>query len=518
MVREIKDFIIKYLLALVLTVLLIVPVLATLFSWLIKTGERGVFTYLNKEAFILIVKSMLLSSLVALFATAIGTACGFILHKIRIKGSGIYSILLLIPLLVSPYIFAVAWKDIWVILMGNASPVNSFAGVIMVHTLIYFPLAILITGNALTNIHSGIEDAGLLVTSFRRMVFRILLPLIRPVISTSYILILIFSLSDFSVPAFFGVRTFTVELFTQFSAFYNHDAAIAQALLLVFLCLVLILSESRYLSSAPFFAVDVKGNLSRTYSLSKNAFIVHLIFLLLIVIAVVMPVCMLLIQSLSGKQNEFLHAFQLLKPAVFQSLKMALSGAVIITLIGLLAAHLQERNHSSMSNWILLGTFILPSTVLGIAFIKFYNQPATAIIYATMLIVLIGYLGKFGFIISRIMGNGFKQLPRSLEEAAAIAGSNSFRRFFKILLPLLFPSLFTGFVLAFVLCLGELGISIMVYPPGTELMPVKIFTISANASQSLTSSMTLISFSVTIFFLVLFYIGGKVLFKKYRYV
>ena len=79
------------------------------------------------------------------------------------------------------------------------------------------------------------------------------------------------------------------------------------------------------------------------------------------------------------------------------------------------------------------------------------------------------------------------------------------------------PSLFTAFVLSFILCLGELGATVMVYPPGMELMPVKTFTISANAPQALTSSMTLINMGLTMLLILLFFIIGKWVFKKYQY-
>lgn len=123
----------------------------------------------------------------------------------------------------------------------------------------------------------------------------------------------------------------------------------------------------------------------------------------------------------------------------------------------------------------------------------------------------------FGFIASRIIGNGMKQIPASLEEAGKVIGIKAWKRFVKIVLPLLFPSLFAAFVLSFVLCLGELGTTIMVYPPGMELMPVKIFTISANAPQALISSMTLISLVITLVFIGLFYLIGRLIQEKYRY-
>ena len=162
-------------------------------------------------------------------------------------------------------------------------------------------------------------------------------------------------------------------------------------------------------------------------------------------------------------------------------------------------------------------TFIVPPTVLGIALIRYYNLPSLNFIYGTSIIILIAWLGKFGFIASRIIGNGIKQIPVSFEEAASVIGIRPIDRFLKIGLPLLMPSLFAAFVLAFILCLGELGATMMVYPPGMELMPVKTFTIGANAPQALTSSMTLINLAITLLSIVLFFILGKWVFKKFRY-
>jgi iron(III) transport system permease protein len=96
-------------------------------------------------------------------------------------------------------------------------------------------------------------------------------------------------------------------------------------------------------------------------------------------------------------------------------------------------------------------------------------------------------------------------------------GIPSWKIFVKINLPLLVPSLFAAFVLSFILSLGELGVTMLVYPPGMELMPVKTFTISANAPEALTSSMTLINLGVTIALIALFFVAGKWLFKRYQY-
>jgi len=226
----------------------------------------------------------------------------------------------------------------------------------------------------------------------------------------------------------------------------------------------------------------------------------------------------LIFQSLSGKAIVFMKAWNLIYPTILQSLGLAFLGSLLIVSVGLWIAFMKERFSFSLPNNLVLVTFIVPSTVFGIAIIGFFNNSTINFVYSSFLIILIGYLGRFVFIASRIIGNGLKQIPLSLEESATVIGVNPIMNFFKITLPLLLPSLFATFVLTFVLSLGELGTTIMVYPPGTELMPIKIFTIGANAPQALTSSMTLINFGVSLAFIILFYVLGKRIFKNYNYV
>ncbi|RUA24352.1 MAG: hypothetical protein DSY76_08015 [Bacteroidetes bacterium] len=501
-------------LAMLLALLLAVPLLVLIANWLQLSFVEGFNHLFNSQTLLLIGKSFLLSAIASFFAVIIGGANAFILYKFQIRFAGLYKLLLLIPLLVPPYIFAVAWKDALFFLFGNNSDLNSAVAMILVHIMVFSPLAMLIVGSALRQINKGVEEAGLMSVSFERMLRKIILPLIRPAVGLSFVLIFIFSLSDFSVPAFFGLRTFTTEIFTQFSAFYNFQLATGQSIILLLISLLLMLWEGRQLQDAAFFSVDTRGSEYKIYKLANRFLWLKWIPVVLIVVSSLLPLLMLLVQSLSGKELTFIDAWNIMSPTIIPSISLAFIGAILITLIGLWAAYMKERLSFGFPNTLLLITFIVPSTVLGMAEIGFFNRPATNFIYASVIIILISYVGQFTFIASRIMGNGLRQIPKSLEEAAAVIGISPFRRFYKITLPLLFPSLIASFILAFVLSLGELGTVIMVYPPGTELMPIKLFTISANAPQALTASITLINFLVSLGFIILFYFSAKLIFKK----
>src|SRR5680860_313915 len=141
--RKLGKHIVRFVPLLLLWGLLGLPLLLLVFEWLTGSTAAGQFSFINEETLKLIGKSLLLSSTVAVLATLMGTLCGFWLYKFKLAYSGLYKLLLLLPLLISPYIFAVAWRDGFFWLFGNTSSLYSVFGVIMVHTFAFFPLAML---------------------------------------------------------------------------------------------------------------------------------------------------------------------------------------------------------------------------------------------------------------------------------------------------------------------------------------------------------------------------------------
>ncbi len=81
---------------------------------------------LKKESLLLLGKSILLASLVALVSTLLGTVLGFLLYKTSILWRRFFKVALLIPLFMSPYILAVAWKDFFYIIFDNTHILFSF--------------------------------------------------------------------------------------------------------------------------------------------------------------------------------------------------------------------------------------------------------------------------------------------------------------------------------------------------------------------------------------------------------
>ncbi len=476
---------------------------------------------INASTINLLLKSVLFAFTVAFFSTAIGVIAGFSIYKFKTRFRNFLKIVLLIPLFIPPYVFAVAWKDFLFYFAGNSNLLASFWGAAFVLVTVYSPLSILIIGTALSNINSAYEESALLITGLRGVILKIVLPLIKPALLTSFVLVFIFALSEFSVPVYFGVKVFTTEIFTQFSAFYNYSLAISQSILLALICVVLLFTERKYIADAPFFSVESKGQNRRFYNSQKLKFYGGIFLTALFLIFVIAPFVILIIQSFANGTAKFTQALNLLLPTFWNSVSLAFFGALLITAIGAwLAYYSWKRKESLISKYaelFFLLTFALPSIVTGIILIKIFNRPSLNFIYSSSAIILLGYVLRFSFVAIKLSENAIKQIPRSLEEVAVIEGISFRSRLRKIIFPLLLPSLFAAFTIGFIFSMSELSVTITVFPPGMEVLPVKAFTLMANSSQALASSMNLIVFILTLIIISVFYFLAKPVFKKFNF-
>jgi ABC-type Fe3+ transport system permease subunit len=222
---------------------------------------------------------------------------------------------------------------------------------------------------------------------------------------------------------------------------------------------------------------------------------VHLLYLFF---SIITPVVMLSMQSFDAGWAYFFQAINLLLPNIINSLLYATMGAFVLLLFGFVFAYISVKEKVKWVDILLLIIFAVPSTVLGIGLIKFFNTPNFDVIYSSFWIIIIAYLGKFVFISHKLIGNALMQIPNSLEESAEVLGAGFFKRMQKIVLPLIADKLFMVFIIGFIFSLGELGATILVYPAGSAVMGIKLYTIMANAPQGLVSAMSLVILLVTV--------------------
>jgi iron(III) transport system permease protein len=488
------------LLTLFFMVVAVLPVLQVVWQALWHNGsfpKDASFFLFARRTWPLLGKSVFIASSVAVLATILGIGISFILVKTPVPYKTILQVLLILPLFLPPFITTVAWVDVFLFVGLSPVVIYSTDTVIFVLTVLFTPIAILIFSLSLSNLNANQEAAALLLVPYAKVFLRIILPLIKPAILSSLLLIFVLAVSEFTVPAFLSVPVLVTDIFTQFAAFYNYSTAITQSSLLILLCLLGLLIEHKLTAGKIFLTVSGRNQPSQRMLTDKTKWFVFGILVAYLVGSTFIPLALLIQQSFARGINDILKAFHLLQAEMKQSFLFAMGGAGIITLTGFGFSYLKNKGPYVGIDFMLLGTFCIPSVVAGIALISYYNTPFFNLIYASPGIILIAYLMRYTFIAERLLMNRLLQLPESLEQAARIHGAGTGTYLRRILLPLSAQALFGAFIISFIFCLSELGTVIMVYPPGTSLLPIKIFTLMANAPQSLISSLCLVTLLFT---------------------
>lgn len=455
--------------------------------------------------------SLLISLSTATISTISGTCLAFLLTKTNVPFASAFKLLMLLPLFLPPYTFAVAWSDL-LFNIDSQELFGNIPGVIFILIIIYTPVTIFIVAASLENIHQSIEEAGEMMKSYRTVFFKIVLPLIRPALLSSFSLIFVLSISEFSVPSYLSVPVLTSQIFVQFTAFYDYASAISQSLVLIVICLLLIFPGQKFLRKGSFWGLGRRG-----FHLKKVELKPVLPWLILCIIYLLftqaLPLSFLVSQSFQNGSSEMIQASTLLFPEVLRSIILSLEGALILLFFGYTFAKLTLRDNWRWLDYISLLLFAIPSTVTGIALTRFFNTSTLNFVYSSSLILLIAYLARFVFISQKILLTSLLQVPDSYEEAAILTGASKFKIFFRIHLPLLSEGIFSAFCICFLFCLSELGASIMVYPPGTSLLPVKVFTLMANSSQALVSSMNVVVLAVSLLSVGFLFLTNRLVFN-----
>ena len=456
----------------------------------------------------LLLTSTLLGTGAAALATVVGAPLGLLLARADLPAKRLLRFAFVVPLVIPPYILALAW-----IYIGGSAGVAaqslgrdlfsgwtySLAGAIVVLGISFYPLSMLATEAAARRVDGRLEEAALLVTHPRSVIWRITLPLIAPSIAAAALIIFVLALSEFGVPGLLRVRVYTTEVFTAFAALYDFGAATALATPMLALALLagiaakLIIGE-RLLATRR----GVYAGLPLTLGRWRAPVLTGLA--LMLTIFVVLPLAVLALEA--GRVERVTAAVKASGQAITNSLVLATIGATCIVAIAVLLGYGRARARTRLGGFVDLAfivIFAVPSTVVGVGLIGLWNRPGLlGEIYASPVMILLAYLARFVPVAALILAASVRQVPASFEEAAEIAGASWPHAFSRIVLPQIRTGLAAAGVVVFIFAFSELGATVLVAPPGESTLPVRVYTLIANTPSSEVAALALMQSGIVL--------------------
>jgi iron(III) transport system permease protein len=455
--------------------------------------------------------SLQLAFLTASLSTLIGMPLGVLLGKTDLPWRGALTLVFTAPLLIPSYVLAVAWLAIvgrtgllggllpeaWS--RGIASAFFGLFGCTFVLASAFMPIAALLTIAFLRNINPELENAGRLVSGWPGVLARVTLPLVAPAIAFAAVLIFLLSFGEIGVPMYLRFPVYPVETLTQFAAFYDLRAATVTAAPLLLVTLAVLGLQTRLHKRV--LQLGRRTPRGDAVQITLGVWRMPLFALVLAFAAVVvaLPLGALAFQSLSVE--TYALAVARAGDSILRSLAFAAAGATLLAVLGFFLGYLAERRTLFLwwtNEGIALFLLALPGSVIGIGLISLWNTKTTSFIYASPAILLLGYLAQYAILPMRVVAASLHAVPHALEQAAWLSGAGWVTTLRSIVAPLARRGLLAAWLIGFLFALRDVAISIVVYPPGADTLPVRILTLMANGAPSLIAALCIILIAVTL--------------------
>ncbi|HTR84104.1 MAG TPA: ABC transporter permease [Reyranella sp.] len=156
------------------------------------------------------------------------------------------------------------------------------------------------------------------------------------------------------------------------------------------------------------------------------------------------------------------------------------------------------RGREAMTT-LFMSPLMIPSVVLGIAFLRFFTQIGLGGTFVGLVLSHIVIVMPYALRLTLASAIG---LDRSIEHAAVSLGASEAAVLKRITLPLVLPGLVSGWALAFINSFDEVTMTVFIAAPGTETLPVRMFLYIQDNIDPLVTSVSACVIAVTVAALV----------------
>ncbi|KZC95944.1 MULTISPECIES: ABC transporter permease [Clavibacter] len=349
--------------------------------------------------------------------------------------------------------------------------------------------------------HQTIEAARSMGAGTGRILFRIVLPALRPMIFAVTVLTFLTGLGALTAPLVLGgtgFQTVAPMIVTFSKSTSSRDLAALLAIVLGVATIALLAIMNRVEKSGVYFSVAKVATPLQKQRIRNPIVngVVHVVAYVLFVVYALPVVLIVLFSFLDSKSVQTgtitLDSFTLrnyatvlgspdvLRPFVVSLVYSALAAVIVVA--GLLfVARLVQRNRNwatAAIEYLLHIPWILPTILIALALLQTFDRPQPLIggqvLTGTTWLLLVAYIiVKVPFTL-RLLKAAFASVPQSLEDAARILGARSLTTFRRVLVPLVIPTVAAITALNFNSLLDDYDAAVFLYQPLYEPLGIAI--------------------------------------------
>jgi iron(III) transport system permease protein len=541
-----RSSLIFWLTIIVLAVLVLAPVVPTLIQALTDRPlyERGgVFTadnfvrlFTEADFGTVALNTLLFAGLTTVLTILIAVPMAIVVVRTNIPGRRFFGAGMQWPFFISSLILGFGWITMY----GPAGFVSTgvrgvigfvpwqlytIPGMALTEAVALAPIAYVFCANALQNADASLEGAAQTVGAGPFRILRsVVIPMLRPPVVYSSILVFSMSVETLSVPLLYGqpvdITVFATFLYKNGLQSIDPDYGVlgAASTIILLVTVLLVAIQAKLLKEAKRF-VSVRGKATRPRLLELGwvkwpaiAFI-----LVYLVIGALIPIGGLVFRSLTSFFTPLANPFNALTfdnylrivefPAYVASIRNSLIvagvGAVLVSLFATLAVVVARRStfrYRRLIEYLALAPQAMPGLIIGIGFFwAFAYAPfgLGGLVQGTLAAIIIAFglralPSAFGSISPAVM-----QIGEELDNAARVSGADWVRTFTRVLGKLLTPAFGAALILTFVAMLKEYSPAIFLGSAKTNIIGTTMLELWVQGNTGSVAALATIQIVIT---------------------
>ena len=451
-------------------------------------------------------------------AILFGGVFAFLVTRTNLAWRKYLSSIFIFPYIMPQWTLAVVWQNMFnsnAVTGGSNGLLAAMFGIqmplwwckglfpsLVVLGLHYAPFAYILIGGIFRNMDANLEEAATILDTPRwKTMLKITLPMVKPAILSTILLVFGSSMGSYPVPHYLGLTTLSTKYVSMNSKF-TGEASILAIIMMVFGVAIMLLNQLSLTSRKSYTTVTGKAGQSSKFNLGRvGRYVIALALVIVTFFTSIFPIVSFAFETFLPNPGDYsflytgdpsnlttkwwvtdenvsengmygqkgiLHnetIWRAFKGTIWVSVACALMAGTIGTLIGYAVSKNRRSKWANYVNSMAFLPYLMPSIAVGVAFfILFSNQYVN--LFNTYTLLIIAGTVKYIPFASRSSLNSMLQLSGEIEEAAIIQDVPWIKRMTRIIIPIQKSSIISGYLLPFMTCLRELSLFLLLCTQG----------------------------------------------------